>query len=120
MRARALCGGAPRFLNGAHGRSGEGPENLYLLIRKRINFGTSNLECSDRHSLTQQWNTSSGPVSEPPRHGTSFGKFLRLRLEVNYMNRLPIDHGAACNASTAARETKANLCRDSTPVRGCA
>jgi hypothetical protein len=41
-----------RVLDGDDGLVGEGPEKRYLLIRKRINFGTSKLECSDRHSLT--------------------------------------------------------------------
>jgi hypothetical protein len=86
---------------------GEGPEKRYLLIRKWINFGTSNLECSDRHSLTQQWNTSDRPVSEPPSQGASFGKVLGLGLEVSYMNGLPLENDAACNTSARARKTKA-------------
>src|SRR5262249_24413965 len=45
-------------------------------------------------------------MSEPPRHGASFGKVLGLRLEVNYMNGLPLENDAACNASPRARETK--------------
>ena len=58
-------------------------------------------------------------MAQPPGKGVSFGKFLRRRLEVNYMNRLPVNNGAACNASTRARETNADLLRQNcTPVRG--
>jgi hypothetical protein len=60
-------------------------------------------------SLTQQWNPSRRPVSQPPREGASFGKFVGLRLEVNYMKWLPINNGAACNSSARARETNADL-----------
>jgi hypothetical protein len=98
--------------------SGQGPEKRYLLIRKWINFGTSKLDHSDRHSLTQQWNTSSRPVSEPFREGASLGKFVSLRLEVKYMNRLSIDNGTARNTSTCARESKAALVLERTPVGG--
>jgi hypothetical protein len=96
-----------RILDSDYGLGGEGPEKRYLLIRKRINFGTSKLECSDRHPLTQQWDTSDRPVSEPPRQGASFGKFLGLGLEVKYMKGLPLENDAACNTSARARKTKA-------------
>ena len=97
----------PRVLDGNDGLGGEGPEKRYLLIRKWINFGTSNLECSDRHALTQQWNTSNRPVSEPFCQGASFGEVLGLGLDVNYMNGFPLEKEAACNSSARARETKA-------------
>ena len=97
----------PRVLDSDDSLGGEGPEKRYLLIRKRINFGTSKLECSDRHPITQQWDTSDRPMSESPRHGASFGKVIGLRLKVNYMNGLPLENDAACNTSTSARETKA-------------
>ena len=100
------------------GLVGEGPEKRYLLICKRINFDTPKLDCSDRHSLTQQWNTRCRPVSKSSRERASLGKFVSLCLEVNYMNRLPIDDGAARNASTRAWEAKAALVRDRTPVGG--
>jgi hypothetical protein len=48
-------------------------------------------------------------VSQPPRDGASFRKVLGLRLEVNYMNRAPLENGAACNTSMRAGETKADL-----------
>jgi len=57
-------------------------------------------------------------MAQPPGKGVSFGKFLRRRLEVNYMNRLPIDNGSACNASTRAWETSANFLWDRTPMPG--
>src|SRR6516162_7527048 len=113
-----LLGQQPRVLDGDDRLVGEGPEKRYLLIRKRINFGASKLDCSDRHSLTQQWNTCCRPVSQSSREGASFGKFVSLRLQVNYMNRLSIDNGAARNTSTRARETNADLVRDRTPVGG--
>src|SRR5215467_13987209 len=97
----------PRVLDGNDGLGGEGPEKRYLLIRKWINFGTSNLECSDRHALTQQWNTSNRPVSEPFCQGASFGEVLGLGLDVNYMNGFPLEKEAPCNSSARARETKA-------------
>jgi hypothetical protein len=53
----------PRVLDGDDRLGGEGPEKRYLPICKRINFGTSKQECSDRHSLTQQWNTSDHSLS---------------------------------------------------------
>ena len=93
-------------------------EKRQLLIRERIYFSSSKLDCSDRHSLTQEWNTSCRPVSKPSREGASFGKFVSLRLEVNYMNRLSIDNGAARNTSTRARETDAEIGRNWTLVGG--
>src|SRR6516225_10306644 len=99
----------PRILDSDHGLIRECPEKHHLLIRKRISFGPSKLECSNRHSLTQQWNARCRPVSQPPRQGTSLGKVLGLCLEVNYMNRLLIENRAACNTSARARETKADF-----------
>src|SRR6516162_1981069 len=114
-----LLGQQPRVLDGDDSLRGEGPKKRYLLIRKRINFGTSKHDCSDSHSLTQQWNASCRPVSKLSREGASFGKFVSLRLEVNYMNRLSIDHGTATNTSTRARVMITDLLRDRTPVGGC-
>ena len=108
----------PRILNGDDGLIGEGLEKRNLLIRKRFNFGTSNLDCSNRHSLAQQWNTSHRPMSLPLRHGASFGKFLGLRLEIKYVDRPPLENGAACNTPTRARETNADFSRNRTPVGG--
>jgi hypothetical protein len=108
----------PRVLNGDDGLIGEGPEKRNLLIRKRINFGSSKRDCSDRHSLTQEWNASCRPMSKPSCESTSFGEFLDLCLEVDYMNGLPIDNGTAIDAPTRARETNANLLGDRTPVGG--
>jgi hypothetical protein len=36
------------------------------------------------------------------------------------MNQLPLENDAACNTSTSARETNADLLRNCTPVRGYA
>jgi hypothetical protein len=113
QRFRQIVGALPQFteqsrvLDSDDSLSGEGPEKRYLFIRKRINFGASKLECSDRHPLTQQWDTSDCTMSEPPRHGASFGKVLGLCLEVNYVKGFPLENDAACNAFTRARETKA-------------
>ena len=41
----------PRVFNRDHGLVGKGPKKCNLLIRKRLNFGTSKLNCSDRHSV---------------------------------------------------------------------
>jgi len=51
--ARALLLGLkqPHVLDGDHRLVGERPEKRNLLIRKRINFGTSKLNCADRHPL---------------------------------------------------------------------
>jgi hypothetical protein len=57
-------------------------------------------------------------MSPPSREGASFGKFLRLRLEINYVNGLPIDNGTASNTPTRARETKTDHLRGRTPVGG--
>jgi hypothetical protein len=57
-------------------------------------------------------------MSQSSREGDSLRKFVSVRLEVNYMNRLPVDNGAARNTSTRARETNANLLGDRTPVGG--
>jgi hypothetical protein len=50
-RALAQLVQQPRVLDSDHGLVGEGPKKRNLLIRKRINFGTSKLNCSDRHSV---------------------------------------------------------------------
>src|SRR5215469_845847 len=57
-------------------------------------------------------------MSQPSRESASFGKFVGLCLEVNYMNRLSIDDRAAGNTSTRRRETNADHLRNCTPVRG--
>src|SRR6516162_947363 len=57
-------------------------------------------------------------MSQPSREGAAFGKFLGLCLEVNYMNRFPLENRTACNLSSHARETNADLLRECTPVGG--
>ena len=52
------------------------------------------------------------------REGAAFGKFLRLRPEINYTNRFSLENRTACNLPTHARETNAELLRDRTPVGG--
>jgi hypothetical protein len=121
LSSRVRCCSAskkPDVLNRDDGLGGKGLEKRNLLIRKRINLGTSKQDCSDRHSLTQQWNTNSRSMSQPSREGASFGKFLRLRLEINYMNRFSLENRAACNLPTHARETNADILRDRSPVGG--
>jgi hypothetical protein len=86
---------------------------------KRINLRTSKRNCSDRHPLAQQWNTGRRPVPKPLREGASFGKFLRLSLEVDYVERPPLENGAACDMPTRARETYPKVLRNRTPVGGC-
>jgi hypothetical protein len=49
--------------------------------------------------------------------GASFGKFLRLRLEINYMNRFSLEYRAAGNMSTNM-ERNADILPNSTPVGG--
>jgi hypothetical protein len=62
-RALAQLVEQPRVLDGDDGLVGESLKQRNLLIRKQINFGTSKLNCSDRHSLPQQRNTRRCPVS---------------------------------------------------------
>src|SRR5690348_3144465 len=57
-------------------------------------------------------------MSQPSREGTSFGKFFRLRLEINCVNRFTLENRAAYDLPTHARETDADLLRDRTPVGG--
>jgi hypothetical protein len=57
-------------------------------------------------------------VPQPFRKGAAFGKFVRLSLEVNYVDRLPVEDGAACDAPTRAREPSADFLRNRTPVSG--
>jgi hypothetical protein len=57
-------------------------------------------------------------MSEPSREGVSFGKFLRLRLEINYMHRSSLENRATRNLATNARETNADFLRNRTPVGG--
>jgi len=109
VRALAQFIEQPRVLNGDDGLGSKGPEKRNLFLCERLNFTTSNLDCSDRDSLTQQRNTSRRPVSQPPRDGASFGKVLGLRLEVNYMNGAPLENGAARNTSMRAGKTEADL-----------
>src|SRR6516162_553557 len=108
----------PRILDGDDGLCGKRLEKRNLLIRKRFNLGTSKPYCSHCYSLAQQWNTCRRPVSQPPRESASSGKFLCLRLEINYMNRFPLENRTACNLPTHARETNTDLLRDRTPVGG--
>src|SRR6516164_9194765 len=64
----------PRVLDGDDRLRGKRLEKRNLLIRKRINLGTSKYNCSDRCPLAEQWNSSNRPMSEPSREGASFGK----------------------------------------------
>src|SRR6516162_4400814 len=57
-------------------------------------------------------------MSKPSREGASFGKFLRLRLEINYMHRSSLENRATRNLATKARETNADFLRNRTPVGG--
>ena len=116
MRALLLRLEQTRVLNGDDRLGGEGLEKRNLLIRKRMNFGTSKPNCSDRHSLAQQWNTNRRPVSQPLREGASLGKFLRLSLEVDYVDRPSLENCAAYDMLTRALETNANILRNRTPV----
>jgi hypothetical protein len=59
-------------------------------------------------------------MSQPSREGAAFGKFLGLSLDVNYMNRFPIENRTAGNLPTHARETNADLLRERTSVGGYA
>ena len=108
----------PRVLDRDDGLGGEGPEKPQLFICKRINFGSSKSDCSDRHPLTQEWNASCRPLSKPSCESTSFGKFLGLCLKVDYMHELPIDNGTASNTPTCARVTITDLLWDRTAVGG--
>jgi hypothetical protein len=53
-------------------------------------------------------------MSQPSREGASFGKFLRLRLEVNYMDGFSLENRATRNMATNARETNADILRNRT------
>src|SRR5215472_7578238 len=57
-------------------------------------------------------------MSEPSREGDSFGKFLRLRLEINYMYWSSLENRTARNLATKAREANADFLRNGTPVGG--
>ena len=57
-------------------------------------------------------------MSQPSREGAALGKFLGLRLEINDMNRFPVENRTACNLPAHARETNTGLLRDRTPVGG--
>jgi hypothetical protein len=99
----------PRILNGDNGLGGKRFEKRNLLIRKWFNLGTSKHNCSDRHPLAQQRRAKDRPVSQPLRERASFGKFLRLSLEINYMDRPSLENDAACDSPTRARETNADI-----------
>ena len=107
----------PRVLDGDDGLGGESPEKRYLLI---VNGLTSVRRIWSVPIATPSRSSGTPAVVRWPsrRAKASFGKFLRRRLEVNYMNRLPIDNGSACNASTRAWETSANFLWDRTPMPG--
>src|SRR5262249_2588947 len=85
----------PRVLDRDHRLVGEGLEKSDLLIGERINFGTSKLNCSDRYPLAEQWNTGRRPVPKPFRERASFGIFLRLSLEVDYVDRPTLENRPA-------------------------
>src|SRR5262249_12482470 len=57
-------------------------------------------------------------MSQSSREGASFGKFLRLHLEINYMHRFSLENSATRNLATNARETNADILRNNTPVGG--
>jgi hypothetical protein len=57
-------------------------------------------------------------MSQPSCERASFGKFLRLRLEINYMHRFSLENRATRNMATNARETNADILRNCTPVGG--
>jgi hypothetical protein len=99
----------PRVLDGDDGLSGKRFEKRNLLIRKRMNFGASKLNCSDRHPCAQQRRAKDRPVSQSLREGASFGKFLRLSLKVSYVDRPSLKNDAACDSPTRARESNADI-----------
>ena len=84
-----------RVLDGDDGLGSESLEKRDLLIGERINFGTSKLNCSDRHPLAEQWNTGRRPVPKPFRERASFGIFLRLSLEVDYVDSPTLENRPA-------------------------
>src|SRR5262249_16358044 len=93
----------------------EGLEQRDLLVGKRINFGTAKLNCSDRQPLAKQWNTGRRPVPQPFRERASFGIFLRLSLEVDYVDRTTLENCPASAIPTRAQETYTNLLRNRSP-----
>src|SRR5262249_45182785 len=57
-------------------------------------------------------------MPQPFRKGAAFGKFVRLSLEVKYVDRLPVENGATCDTPTRTRKPNANFFRNRTPVGG--
>ena len=53
----------PRIFDCDHSLVGEGLEQRDLLVGKRINFGTSKLNRSDRYPLAQHWNAKDRSVT---------------------------------------------------------
>jgi len=118
VRALAKLVKQPRVLDRDRRLVCEGLEQRDLLIRNRINFGTSKLNRSDRHPLAQKRNTKRRPVPQPFRKGAAFRKLIGFSLEVNYVDRLPLENGAASDTPTRARKLNADFLRNRTPVGG--
>src|SRR5262249_56109678 len=97
---------------------GKGLEQRDLLVGKWINLGTAKLNRSDGHPLAQERNTKRRPVTQPFREGAPLGKLNCLSLEVNHMDRLPFENGAASDAATNARNSMADGLRNQAAV-GC-
>src|SRR5215469_3924661 len=57
-------------------------------------------------------------MPESSRESVSLGKFLRLRLEINYMHRSSLENRAPRNLATNARETNANFLPNCAPMGG--
>ena len=57
-------------------------------------------------------------MPQPFREGAAFGKFVRLSLEVNYVDRLSVENGTACDTPTRARKPNADFLRNRAPVSG--
>src|SRR5262249_41740664 len=94
-----------------HRLVGKGLEERDLLFGKRINLGTAKLNRSDGHPLAQERNTKRSPLAQPFRKGAPFGELLCLSLQVNHVDRLPLENGTACDAPTRARHSNANFLR---------
>src|SRR5262249_56050322 len=85
----------------------------------RINLGTAKLNRSDGHPLAQERSTKRRPVTQPFREGAPLGKLHYLSLEVNHMDRLLFENGAASDTPTGARHSVADfLRRNWAEVRG--
>ena len=79
-----------------------------LLVREWVHLGAPKVDRAHRRPFAKQRSDECGSVAAFPSQGAAYGELLGLRLEINYLNGLPVEHGAPCNAAPHDRDQAAS------------